>query len=656
MSDGEIDILGLISRARESAGSLRDHSIQFGLQRLHEKVVRNEWYVVLVGETSAGKSTWVNSLLGTPLLPATPDPTTGIGVEIRFSKMLSTPRFLVVARDGAERDISRDDFQSLCRDPRDVARLRLCWPMSELNPRIGHNTGFLDGLVLVDSPGYNSLIESHGDILSDLIPEADALISLVDFRWGVRPVEKDFFETTRSVLGGDGLPPVLVAVNHVPSDATQAVTRKISAMRDQMAQVLKGPCEMFPLRSTKVGDHFEVFSDLLIDALRSIAESPIRRAAVKIGTLNVLSSAIVSMLEQALPRAEIEVADENKIMAMKMRVAEYRKANEDGNEEVSKFQAKVSGKLTKIAEAHQNNAWSKISSEIDDASRLWEKRQVHAFVFEHLIPCEISLASDAVQELFLAEFSGLENSLDGMVTSVDEIGVPINPTNDDRNFRAAQILARRGASAAAGAAVRLFTEYLAALGGAGGVNAGFVNFAKKAVSKTGQLGGKSFGRPVYRNVGRILRRFGITMSRVATVFVTVATEVVIKIYDVARWKKRLRAIVARILDIEDVGEPIEDWIIRKVAFWRKRTANPFTVLKDEAHAALTEAVAETRRVFEGNIKQRIGVIEDALRTQAASPRDGGGRWRSIVDDLVQVHDDIETVRSACHAQDYGGAA
>ena len=96
---------------------------------------------VVVGEVKAGKSSFVNALLGDPELCAVaPDPCTDVIQRI------------VYADDPGVRNIS--------------AHVR----------QVGRQSGILREIAIVDTPGTNSLIDLHQEITEGYLPEADLVV------------------------------------------------------------------------------------------------------------------------------------------------------------------------------------------------------------------------------------------------------------------------------------------------------------------------------------------------------------------------------------------------------------------------------------------------------------------------------------------------
>ena len=161
-----------------------------GLRSQFEEVLRDLradfFTVVVVGEFKRGKSTLVNALLGTALLPVGTTPTTAAIHVLRWGK----PSIVVHGTDGSSRSLPWEE-QALERfvadaefDHSTIAYVDIKLPSPLLRHRV----------VLVDTPGVADLNRQRADITYRFIPRADAVIFLLDATAPVRRTEQVFLE------------------------------------------------------------------------------------------------------------------------------------------------------------------------------------------------------------------------------------------------------------------------------------------------------------------------------------------------------------------------------------------------------------------------------------------------------------------------------
>lgn len=189
------------------------------LLALRENAHADALHVGVIGITSSGKTTFINALMGEPLLPE----------EAR-----ATTNLLVKCRHGAERQATvyyRDGREPLrLRGPELTAR-RLAELCSEtLNP--GNRAGLSwiewttttscipDGLILVDTPGLDAEgHQEHQDItMRQFLPLADIVLYMTSIR---NPFKKADLQAVESVLENDQRILFLLSQIDLEKDSTQ---------------------------------------------------------------------------------------------------------------------------------------------------------------------------------------------------------------------------------------------------------------------------------------------------------------------------------------------------------------------------------------------------------------------------------------------------
>lgn len=128
--------------------------------------------VMIVGECNRGKSTVMNALLGEPLLPAYPTPTTALLTEIKWGEQL---RALLHYRSHGDREataprnIPITDLEAYLvihrHDENRYERMELFWPLPVCR----------SGIVFIDTPALDDQ-EMYLDVTWRFLCEADAVI------------------------------------------------------------------------------------------------------------------------------------------------------------------------------------------------------------------------------------------------------------------------------------------------------------------------------------------------------------------------------------------------------------------------------------------------------------------------------------------------
>jgi hypothetical protein len=146
-----------------------------------ERLESARFVLALVGERLTGKSTLVNALLGNPVLPARPVPTTALVTEVVWAEH---PRVTLGAADGV-RNLTLADLAFLTEGAAGLdrsARLRVGFPAEILR----------EGIAILDTPGTNDLSTLGAELTYGVLPDADAVVVVLDATQPLRRTEKDF--------------------------------------------------------------------------------------------------------------------------------------------------------------------------------------------------------------------------------------------------------------------------------------------------------------------------------------------------------------------------------------------------------------------------------------------------------------------------------
>ncbi|AZN42045.1 dynamin family protein [Paenibacillus albus] len=140
------------------------------LLELREKLGNGQLTVAFCGHFSAGKSTLVNRLCGTQLLPSSPIPTSANVVSIVNGDAKATIKKLVA---GVEQtiEVPVDQVNAYCKDGETVLSVSLSYPI----PRLGTHT------VLLDTPGIDSTDDAHRMATESALHLADVVFYVMDY-------------------------------------------------------------------------------------------------------------------------------------------------------------------------------------------------------------------------------------------------------------------------------------------------------------------------------------------------------------------------------------------------------------------------------------------------------------------------------------------
>lgn len=179
-------LVGKYHKLREIAEELDDEALKHEADDNCSMLLEDRFKVVVVGEFSRGKSTFINALLGKRILPAKTNPTTTTINRIRYGE---TPRYLLHFRQQKEaKEISEEQFKSIVAVETNGDDEEAKAAYQAALEKLG-NIAYIElhypldltrgGVELIDTPGTNDIDQAREEITLRFIPEADAAIMLL---------------------------------------------------------------------------------------------------------------------------------------------------------------------------------------------------------------------------------------------------------------------------------------------------------------------------------------------------------------------------------------------------------------------------------------------------------------------------------------------
>jgi ribosome biogenesis GTPase A len=151
------------------------------------KLDDERFVVVVLGEFNHGKSTFINALLGAPVLPTGITPTTAVLSHVSYGPQRAAT---LVGEEGARRTVDAAalaDWLTVEGEgagKASVHHVELTEPLPLLQ----------NHLTLVDTPGVNDINEQRAEITYGYLPRADAAVFLLDATQILTASERQFLE------------------------------------------------------------------------------------------------------------------------------------------------------------------------------------------------------------------------------------------------------------------------------------------------------------------------------------------------------------------------------------------------------------------------------------------------------------------------------
>jgi GTP-binding protein EngB required for normal cell division len=191
---GRLQIVHTVDRMIELAQQFGLPNPPSGLLTCRDKLRLGEYNVLVVGEAKRGKSTFVNALIGRPILPSG---LTNATSQVFRVYQASEPTYALRFED--------DKLQVITLA--ELAQFGSTGELGGRQPSAGNSIKWIEvgvpvrfmpkGVNIIDSPGLGSLYSVHAKLTERFVPQADAVIVVLDSE---RPVGKRDLELVESVL------------------------------------------------------------------------------------------------------------------------------------------------------------------------------------------------------------------------------------------------------------------------------------------------------------------------------------------------------------------------------------------------------------------------------------------------------------------------
>jgi GTP-binding protein EngB required for normal cell division len=257
------------------------------IDSLASRLEDNNLEVALFGRVSSGKSSLLNALLNTSVLPVGVLPITAVPTRLQYGTTLHA---VVTFGSGRSETVSVEDFGSLVSEQgnpgnsRNVARAVVQVPSLRLK----------QGIVLVDTPGLGSLAKRGAAETLAYLPSCDLALLLIDA--GATLNEEDI-GTLRLLY--EAAIPAIVLLSKADLLADEDIQRITSYIHQQLQQELGFEVSVHPVSSlpeqSALLDNF--FDQELLPRFNEARSLRASSAARKIGALR---EAVTAALETAL--------------------------------------------------------------------------------------------------------------------------------------------------------------------------------------------------------------------------------------------------------------------------------------------------------------------------------------------------------------------
>ncbi|MGB9904929.1 MAG: dynamin family protein [Desulfotomaculales bacterium] len=186
-------LLNALTELMNIAGDQDNRPAAELLAETKERLQKEKFTLVVLGEFKRGKSTLVNALLGEQLLPAAIVPLTAIPTVIHFQERQSAR---VVFLDGREKEIDPAEIPLYVTEKENPANKKLVKEVL-----VGYANPFLkQGVILVDTPGVGSVYEHNTGAAYAYLPRSDAAIFTLSVDSPLSKMEIEYLKDVRQFV------------------------------------------------------------------------------------------------------------------------------------------------------------------------------------------------------------------------------------------------------------------------------------------------------------------------------------------------------------------------------------------------------------------------------------------------------------------------
>ena len=493
---------------------------------LYDRISNPESYVVLLGETSSGKSSIINGLIGSHLLPVKASPSTAAISEIVLKHNLESAEYFSISKDAKMKKISESEFCSQCENPgSNLERLRA---------HVSTGNQLLNNLRVFDTPGYGAIVEEHEEILKDFIPNSDFIIYTVSYKIGIQDYDYSFLGFLRELLRDDV--EIMLVINRCPIGIDVDSDRRIKEIRSYVSDLLTVDPQVFCINNivpTEGTGHALPTCDSLWNYIGKQVSAEKRKKILYDafdGYVHDLYNECDNIIQLKYKETMLNEDECRQIRMAQREFAEnIRRATKQLVEPTFE---KMKSRLPNLIEQAETRVNDTIIQKISETGCL-SKDEMVAYTNSHLIPFTIKKEMCEVIRYIDVELNDLNRQLEDYIQKeIVRFKVKIEVVLDSNVDNAIKTIAQEYIKKTMGNAL---SSYFMVYAGAAGLRGGVANAASHYLKVAGDWFGKTFSKSTHV----MIQRIGATAAKGLGAAIAVVTELLIETVDLAIWKNKL---------------------------------------------------------------------------------------------------------------------
>lgn len=277
--------------------------------------------IVLFGAFSAGKSSFINGLVGSKILPSSPNPTTATVTYITAptienihmtAKIIDSDGEIIVAIDKLKNYITNETVA------KNIEKVEIYYDCEWTRK----------GITFIDTPGVNSIHKRHTEVSFSYMKEADMILYMTYYQHAFSKNDKEFLYQLGGVRDSIEMDNTFFVLNAV--DIAENETEMLSVeqyLKEQLiSSKIKNP-RIFSV-SSKLMYEENKYNQYLIDSMKKYISEDVTKQSIDVlwNTLHSIHSQIDILIRQ-------------------LQMSEY-----DKEEEKNRLQEKLNGDILNIRE------------------------------------------------------------------------------------------------------------------------------------------------------------------------------------------------------------------------------------------------------------------------------------------------------------------
>lgn len=212
------ELLDMVDALGRSTGELDQVTLDAAVTELRDRISRDSFSVIIMGEFNSGKTTTVNALLGEKVLPVSGKPTTAVLTVVKWGQDRRATLYPLEPGDRPEEGTVIDPDALLdhitvdagATAPRTWGRAEVEWPLDLCR----------NNVEIIDSPGLNE-DEVRSRITLEHTSSADAVVFVVSALQALSQSEREVIDHNLRMFEHDNLYLLVNRINQVEDDVEE---------------------------------------------------------------------------------------------------------------------------------------------------------------------------------------------------------------------------------------------------------------------------------------------------------------------------------------------------------------------------------------------------------------------------------------------------